>query len=199
MHHKRVINRFINFSIAVVLFIGAFAAVADNRMHSPSAEQVQAMSRLHHWIGLWHGGGWAMSGPDRRHDTRVTERVSGKLAGSVLTLEGRGTTTTAEGREYLSHNAFGVVSYDPQARRYNLRTYDMSGHVGDHELVVEEDGLMRWGFEEPESGALLRFEIRIDGDTWHEIGHVSPDGGENWYPMLDMTLHRNDDRQATGQ
>lgn len=39
---------------------------------------------------------------------------------------------------------------------------------------------------------LLRFEIRIEGDTGHEIGYVSPDKADEGYPMLNMTRQKQD-------
>ncbi|MDZ7790882.1 MAG: hypothetical protein U5L08_10400 [Xanthomonadales bacterium] len=81
-------------------------------------------------------------------------------------------------------------AYDVAAQRYTFQTHDLSGRANEVELEMDEDGLMNWAFRDEDSGALLRFEIHIAGDTWHETGEVSPDGGENWYPMLDMTLTR---------
>lgn len=47
-----------------------------------------------------------------------------------------------------------------------------------------------WGFEV--EGGEVRYTITLGGDTWHEVGEFSPDGGKTWLPTLEMTLMRVD-------
>ncbi|MEX2497715.1 MAG: hypothetical protein WD397_02420 [Wenzhouxiangellaceae bacterium] len=177
--------------VFLLLGLTVLAVPAASHGQTPPREQLEAMSLLQHWVGLWQGSGWAATGPRERQEFQITETVSGKLGGSVLLLEGLGTTMTESGDEIVTHNAIGLVSFDPAGGRYNLRSHDLRGSVHDSTLEIDGD-VMRWAFRDESSGAQLRFEIRVEGDTWHEIGHVSPDGNENWYPMLEMTLHRQD-------
>lgn len=171
-------------------------ATAETFSHTPPEDQLRAMERLQHWVGVWQGGGWGMSGPGQRHEFEITETVIDKIAGSVLLIEGHGVVSPDGGNELTIHQSLGMLSYDPQQGRYNLRSHDLSGGVRDAEFEVDDD-VMRWGFRDEQSGALLRFEITIDGNTWHETGQVSPNNDENWYPMLDMTLHRQEPADAT--
>ncbi|NEZ04387.1 DUF1579 domain-containing protein [Wenzhouxiangella sp. XN201] len=180
----------LNIAIAVLLIVVSLASLANGNPAGAPEQKLHAMSRLHDWVGLWQGSGWAMTGPDQRESFEITEQVSRKLDGSVLLVEGRGTSTGEDGLEYVTHEALGVVYYDSAARRYNFQTHDLRGRSNEVELEVEDGGVMRWSFQDEDSGSLLQFEIRIDDDTWHETGRVSPDGGHHWYPMLDMTLKR---------
>lgn len=184
------VHAVMNICVAALLAVASLAAAAGGTDAAPAAEQVRAMSRLHHWVGLWQGSGWTMTGPGQRETFEITERVTKRLSGSVLMVEGRGTSSGEDGLETVTHEALGVVYYDSAAQRYNFQTHDRQGRANEVELEVEDNGLIRWAFRDEPSGALLRFEIRIEGDTWHETGRVSPDGGNNWYPMLDMTLKR---------
>lgn len=179
-----------NICIAALLVVASLAAAAGDADPAAPAEQLQAMSRLQPWVGLWQGSGWAMTGPGQRESFEITERITARLDGSVLLVEGRSTSTGDDGLEVVTHEALGVVYYDSTAQRYNFQTHDLRGRANEVELKVDQDGVMRWAFQDEASGSQLRFEIRIEGDTWHETGRVSPDGGDNWYPMLDMTLNR---------
>ncbi|HSH28001.1 MAG TPA: hypothetical protein VK972_09600 [Wenzhouxiangella sp.] len=177
-------------AIAAMLAITSLTAAASGSNPALPKQQLDAMSRLHHWSGTWQGDGWAMTGPGQRQTFEITEQVTKKLGGTVVLVEGRGTSTAPDGTEIVTHEALGVVYYDTASGGYNFQTHDRRGRANEVELEIDEDGIMRWAFRDDHSGSLLRFEIEISGDTWHETGQVSPDGGDNWYPMLEMTLKR---------
>jgi len=179
-----------NTCIAALLVVASLATAAGDSDPAPPTDRLHAMSRLHHWVGLWQGSGWAMTGPQQRESFTITERVTERLGGSVLLVEGRGTSTDGDGLEIVTHEALGVVYYDSAAQRYNFQTHDLRGRANEVELEVDPDGVIRWAFQDKPSGSQLQFEIRIEGDTWHETGLVSPAGSDNWYPMLEMTLKR---------
>lgn len=183
-------NFLINTLVAVLLGIGSLAALAEGAASPVIEEQRHAMNRLHHWIGLWQGEGWGMTGPGQRESFRITETVTAKLDGTVFLIEGRGNRTTDDGDEIVTHDAVGLLSWNAKQNGYNFRTHDLRGQARDATLELDQDGRMRWGFRDEASGALLRFEIHIEDDTWQQTGRISPDNGENWYPMLEMTLHR---------
>lgn len=165
------------------------APPAEREVAAPSPAQVKALERVAHWAGEWSGSGWSMR-PDRQRELfDIEETVSLRLGGSVLLVEGRGTSTTGDVPGDTSHESLAVLSFDTGAARYNWRTYDLRGHVRDPEFVVDDDAF-RWGFRDEDAGVLLRFTIVIQGDTWHEVGEVSPDEGENWYQILEMNLTR---------
>lgn len=176
--------------ITALLVVVPITAAASETIPSPPEDQVQAMSRLHHWIGLWHGDGWASTGPGQRQSFRITETVTARIASTVLFVEGRGTTKTVDGDELVTHDAVGLLSWDSKQKRYNFRTHDLRGQARDATLELGHDGRMRWGFRDERSDALLRFEIHVEDDSWQQTGQISPDHGESWYPMLEMTLRR---------
>lgn len=177
-------------AFAALLLVHSIAVATGSAQPSPPADQVQAMSRLDHWTGLWCGEGWGMTGPGQRESFRISEKVTARLDGSVFLIEGRGTATRTEGEAVVTHDAIGLLSWDSEKKRYNFRTHDLRGQSRDATLKLDQDGRMRWGFRDARSDALLRFEIHVEGDTWQQTGRISPDHGENWYPMLEMTLHR---------
>lgn len=158
------------------------------------AEQREAMARLAGWVGEWRGSGWAATrGGQGRSESTIHESVKSKLGGLAILVEGRGTTPHPEtGEEKVTHDAFGVITYDPHADRYLFRYYSAEGQAGETELVPIEGG-WRWGFTAPGGGPEVRFTIELGEDTWHERGEVSMDGGESWFPMLEMTLKRQQD------
>lgn len=156
------------------------------------AEQRQAMARLEPWIGEWEGRGWARS-PEGRTEFTIHESVRPKLGGIALLIEGLGKSIDPEsGEQVVSHDALAVVTWDPAADRYVFRHYTASGHAGEDELMPIEDG-WRWGFTVANEGPQVRFTIELGDGTWHERGEVSTDGGERWFPTLEMTLRRTGD------
>jgi hypothetical protein len=179
------------------------AAGAPAHGHGPSeapeagnpflAEQREAMARLAGWAGEWQGSGWAMARDGRgRIETSIHESVRSKLGGLALVVEGLGRTRDAEsGEEKVTHDALGVITWDPHGDRYLFRYWSAEGQAGETELVPVEGG-WRWGFTAPGGGPEVRFTIELGADTWRERGEVSMDGGESWFPMLEMTLTRRD-------
>lgn len=175
--------------LAAALSLAASFGAAAAQLPAPDPAQVAAMEKLSHWVGEWRGSGWAATGPEQRHEFEIVERVQPKIQGSVLLVEGRGTTRGPGGETLVSHEALAVLSWDPDTSRYGWRTYDLRGNVRDAEFTVTEDGA-QWDFQTPDTGGMVRFSIAIEGDTWRESGRYSPDGGQTWYPMLQMTLQR---------
>ena len=112
------------------------------------------------------------------------------MNGSVLLVEGKGVTKSDDGARTTTHESLAILSFDVDANRYGWRTYDLRGTVRGPDFVVEPDSF-RWSFHDEESDVLLRFNIVIEDDTWHETGEVSPDDGENWYQILEMNLVRH--------
>lgn len=153
-------------------------------------EQREAMARLDGWVGEWRGTGWAVGRDGRRHETAIREIVESKLGGLAILVQGLGTTPHPEtGEEEVTHDALGVITYDPHGDRYLFRYYSAEGQSGETELVPVEGG-WRWGFSAPGGGPEVRFTIELGETTWHERGEVSMDGGETWFPMLEMSLEK---------
>lgn len=69
------------------------------------------------WVGSWKGSGWAMSATGQRTEFTLVETVQPKVGGTVLLLDGRGTTANGA----VTHDGLVVLSYDEKARRPALK------------------------------------------------------------------------------
>ena len=155
---------------------------------TPPAAQLEAMKRFDLWVGEWKGSGWLSRGADGRHEFRIDEKVQRKLGGTVLLVEGRGTTRTDQGQEVVTHEALALLYYDDKAGRYHWNSHDLRGGAIDGEPKLV-DGGFEWGFRVEERGVTVRFTIRFDEKRWHELGETSADG-KTWNKFLEMTLER---------
>ena len=148
--------------------LGAFAQA----QHDPAAAiaaQVEAMKPLASMDGIWRGPAWTLR-PDgeKRHITQ-TERIGPLLGGSIKVVEGRGYNPDGT----VGFNAFGVVSYNLQARTYSIRSYAL-GHSGDFPFRPTPDG---YTWEIPAGpGAIIRYVATIKDGTLREVGdRIVPD------------------------
>jgi hypothetical protein len=132
--------------------------------------------------GRWEGEGWSRRGPSEPEPFRGTELVEGRLGGRVLIVEGLH-HDKASGE--VVHHALATISYDPEAGHYRFRSHLASGRSGDFRADLV-DGKFIWGMEIPNRGR-IRYTIRIENDTWKEIGGFSPDG-EQWHQTFQMDL-----------
>jgi hypothetical protein len=154
---------------------------------TPPAARLEAMKRFDLWVGEWKGSGWDSRGGGR-HEFRIDEKVQRKLGGTVLLVEGRGTTRTDQGQEVVTHGALALLYYDDKAGRYHWNSHDLRGGAIDAEPKLV-DGGFEWGFRVEERGVTVRFTIRFDEKRWHEVGETSVDG-RTWNKFLEMTLER---------
>ena len=134
-------------------------------------------------VGTWTGEGWIRMGPGEPIPFDSKETVESRLGGQALVVEGEH-HAKSDGR--LVHHAVALLSHDAEAGVYRFRTHVAGRGPGDFEGRVE-DGAFVWG------GAAgpgkMRYTIRIDGDTWHEVGEFSRDG-ETWNSFFQMDLKR---------
>ena len=84
------------------------------------------------------------------------------LDGALLVIEGRG--YRADGS--TGFNAFAVVSYDPEAAKYEIRSY-AQGYAGTFELKPTDTGYV---WEVPAGPGVMRFTADITDSTYHEVG-----------------------------
>jgi hypothetical protein len=164
------------------------ASTVSAQAPTPPAAQLEAMKKFDLWVGEWKGSGWDSPGGDRRHEFRINEKVQRKLGGTVLLVEGRGTSRTDKGQEVVTHESVTLLYYDDKAGRYHWHAHDLRGGTIDAEPKLV-DGGFEWGFRLEERGVTIRFTIRFDEKRWHEVGEMSADG-KNWNKFLEMTLER---------
>jgi len=146
-----------------------------------------AIERLNFMVGRWRGEAWMLRGAGERVQTTMTEIVEPKLEGTVLQVEGLGVIPSeGGGAPRPVHHALAVVSFDPRAGGYVMRSYIATGQSGDFALTLI-DGGVSWTREVP--GGRIRNTARFADGLWHEIGEFSRDG-TSWTQTMEMRLRR---------
>jgi hypothetical protein len=175
---------------AVFLLTGVVAASPAQPPTAPAAQR-DAMKKLDFLIGQWQGEGWMEIAPGQRRTFKGTEVVQSKLDGLLLAVEGLHHGPAGDkGKEVVVHHAFGLVSYDDQAKRYRFQAFTSRGNYADAEAKVTE-GQLVWGMKVPQFGD-VRYTVKLDDKgRWFEIGEVSRDG-KTWQQFFEMTLKRVD-------
>lgn len=132
------------------------------------AAQRQAMIPLAFMDGVWRGPAWTIVPSGEKDSITQTERIGPFLDGAVKVIEGRGYAT--DGR--VSFNALGIISYSPDKRTYNLRSY-AQGNVGDFVLTITADGFV---WEIPAGPMTIRYTAVVKDGAWREVGdRIMPD------------------------
>ena len=172
------------FRLSILLFLPA-ALLAQ----STTPAQLQEMKRLDFLIGEWRGEGWTEFTPGQRRTSPVTELVQPKLGGMILLVEGLGKKKApGQQEEVVTHNALGVIAYDPSAKLYRVRSYLADGRSTDAEAEFVEGGF-QWRFKGPQ-GMSIRYTIKLtEKGEWFERGEMSRDG-QSWRQFHEMTLQK---------
>jgi hypothetical protein len=170
--------------LAVALAMGAPAMA--QRGYDPAARiaaQKEAMAKLAAVSGEWRGPAKTMLDDGTWHEITQTERMGPMLDGTLRVIEGRG--YEADGK--LSFNAFGVISWDPDAKAYAFHSY-AQGREGSFPWMVTPTG---FAWETPAGPQMtIHYEITLKDGTWHEVGtRVMKSGGEP-VKFFEMTLKR---------
>jgi hypothetical protein len=131
--------------------------------------QQEAMKALGLADGDWRGPskvlrkeGWV--------DTIETQRVATLLEGTVRTIESRG--YEADGR--LSFSMFAVISFDPDAKAYSMRSWS-NGRMRDYPLEASAGGFS-WDFQSsPEM--TIRYVATVKNGVWTQTATRVPIDG----------------------
>ncbi|MEO8218545.1 MAG: DUF1579 domain-containing protein [Acidobacteriota bacterium] len=154
------------------------------------ADQREAMKTLSWMNGEWRGTAWTILPSGEKHNITQTERIGPFLDGSVTVIEGRG--FDSEGK--VSFNALAVVSYDPGAKTYSLRSYAM-GQSGDFPLKPTADGYV---WEIPAGPATIRYTAVVKDGAWKEVGdRLVPE--KEPFRFFEMNLRRLGDSAWPGK
>jgi len=169
--------------LAGALFLAAStattgAAWAQTPQAGVQAAQREAITKLSRMQGVWVGQASGINPDQSRYSVTQTERIGPMLDGTILVIEGRG--YRADGS--TGFNAFAVLSYDPEASKYELRSY-AQGYSGTFELKPTDNGYV---WEVPAGPGVMRYT------TYHEVGDFIMPG---MAPMraFEMTLTRRGD------
>lgn len=146
------------------------------------------LQKLDFLLGDWQGTGWIEMGPNQRHTVRQTEKIQLKAGGAVVQIEGLGLERIGE-KDVPVHQAFAIVSYDNEAKRFRLNAWRAGGGAIECEPELGDKRLV-WGFKDARSGMQIRFTIKLDAaGRWVEIGEVSRDA-QKWQQFLELTLQK---------
>ncbi|CAN5289378.1 hypothetical protein BH09PSE2_BH09PSE2_13000 [soil metagenome] len=179
-------------SAAAVLVLATPAAA---QMQTPaerlSAER-EAMKPLAWMDGRWEGPAYRV---DRggRHEMTQTERIGPFLDGAVKVLEGK---SLGPDRRPAGFNAFGTISFDPEAKAYTLHSY-AQGYAGDFPLTVTPDGYV---WEVPAGPTTkMRYTAVFKAGTWVETGVITgPDAPSGEVFRMTLTRLGDTDWPAAG-
>lgn len=174
-------------NLAALLLLSMLPMMSMAQTHSAPAPP--EMKKLDFLIGQWKGEGWMELRPGQRQTATVNESVQRKVEGTVLLIEGLGTTRMPDKPEEVPiHKAFAIVDYDVGTKLFRLRAYRAGTGAIDTNPQVGENNLI-WGFKDGRGGE-IRFTIRLnEKGQWFEIGEHSSDG-KTWRKFLEMTLTR---------
>lgn len=175
---------------AIILSVMVATAVVCGSVAQTSKPTVQinAMSKLDWLVGDWKGAGWVEFAPGQRRTFSQTERVEWKAGGTVIAVEGRGTTVYA-GTNMPVHDAFAVISYEAGARQYRWRSHTDKGHAADLTPTVGER-TFQWAMDVPETGSMRYTIVLNEKGEWFEIGEMSRDR-KTWRKFFEMTLQKS--------
>jgi hypothetical protein len=170
---------------AVAIGLALSAAGPAGAQQPPSATELiaaqrAAMARLAWMDGEWRGPAVTRA-EDGEHRVIQTERIGGLLDGTVKVIEGRGFNPDGS----KGFNAFGVISYDPSADKFEFRSY-AQGRSGTFAIAPNGNGYV---WEIPAGPATIRYTATLADGTWTEVGdRLVP--GRPPVRFFEMNLHR---------
>lgn len=177
---------------AVVLGVASLASPAVAQQgYDPApriAAQKEAMKKLAFLDGVWRGEARSLRGDGGWHAMTQTERVGPMLDGAVKVIEGRGYEPDGS----LSFNAFAVISYDPDAKTYSMRSYT-AGQQGDFAITPTDTGFT---WEIPAGPQMtIRYEAVVKDGSWTETGWRVLKNGAPPVKFIEFTVERLGDAQ----
>lgn len=177
------------FALILCATIVAVAAVLLGQQ-APHADMTSAsLDQLNFLLGDWKGSGWMEMRPGQRSTMNVKEKVTKKVGGHALLVEGLGTIDVpGQDEPRVVHDAMGVVWIDQETGKLQFESWLANGMHGVHEAEAK-DGVFTWRMNIPQAGH-IRYTIQLnDKGQWHEIGERSSDE-ETWSQFFEMTLDR---------
>ena len=159
---------------------------------APSAAHVEAMRALDFLVGDWEGTGWIQMGRERRLTFSQRETVRRAAGATALVIDGEGTGTSAGSDSGLViHDAFAIVTYDGEAKRYRIRALRAATGTAADDTPQVDEGKLVWGLAVPGGGRMRFTIVRTPAGEWLETGEYSPDGAR-WFKSTEMTLRKID-------
>lgn len=173
--------------IAASLLALMVPAAAAGQTPTPAAASPALSTRmapLAAMIGEWRGSGWMMTPAGTRERFDSWERVTPRLSGNAMLVEGRHTAPGAPTQ--IVHDAMAMITWDSRANAYRFRSALATGMGGDFPLEVSP-GRFAWRMDLP--GGRIDYVAEFNGDTWTERGRRTGADGRA-VDFFEMTLRR---------
>ena len=170
--------------LSLILFLFS-ATTIFAQMPDFSKDIKLAMKQIEIMDGKWEGSGWRMNPDGTKSNSDVVENLYFKLDSTLLVLEGLGTDDDGK----AVHNAFGIISFDPFKKKFQMKSFLSNGLSTDADFeVVEPNKSFKWWFKPPRGGT-VKYTISYQDNIWTEIGEFSKDE-ENWVKFFEMNLKK---------
>ncbi len=149
-------------------------------------QPVQVADSLSFMLGTWKGEGYMRMGP-KKQEFNLTEVISSKVNGAVISIDGAGVSTDSITNETRNvHDAFGVVYYDMEIKGFRMMAFSSAAAQKDVELKVE-NRVLTWSFTSDNGGFVKFTEDFSDEGKWTTVGEYSPDGSR-WFTFMEYFL-----------
>lgn len=135
----------------------------------PTPAMVAPMAKLSFMRGVWRGRATGTLPDGSTYTVTQTERMGPMLGGDIIVIEGRGYRDDGT----TGFNAFAVVSWDPRAATYQIRSY-AQGQAGTFDLRLTQDGYV-WEIPAGPT-ARIRFTATVVDNRWREVGELVVEG-----------------------
>ena len=168
-----------------LLLIITSSAFAQNPFQ-PKPETIQALNNISFLLGQWTGTGWIQMGP-QKSTFNQTETIISKVNGTVIQIDGLG--IDGKNPDKIIHQAFAIISYDAENKKYLMKAFKGDGGQIDAEAKLLNDHTFEWGFSTPMTGS-VKYTISVVNNKWTETGEMSRDEGKTWFKYFEMVLEK---------
>lgn len=170
--------------------LGLFMAPAWAQSPDFSAECKAQMQKLAYFVGNWKGEAIHSRGPGKTETISQQEKIEWRLNEVVLLIEGTGRKM---GSSDIVFNAFAVVNYDPNEKKFKFKSHVKEGFTTNAYFDVVAENKFEWGFDIPNGSGKTRYVITLDPakETWYETGEFSKDGTK-WSRFIELNLVKLD-------
>lgn len=168
----------IKISLILSLVASFQIPVLAQESYALNPELQQKMAPFAKLEGHWKGSGWMMSQDRVQMTFEQEEQIQFKLSGTVLEIEGKGTSNGE-----VIHHALAFISPSQEEGKFDFTSILQSGMKGTYPAYWQ-DGKLIWQPVEQ-----VRYIVQInERGQWFEIGEYN--AGPKWYKFMEMTLER---------
>ncbi|WP_439488963.1 hypothetical protein [Algoriphagus sp.] len=162
----------------LLIFLISLPLVASSQNFELNKEAQQELKKLEFLLGEWRGNGWMMNQSREKMPFDQTEKVTLKVGGTAILIEGQG---EANGQNV--HNALAIIRMGDEIGKYDFHSYLQSNQHGTYKSELIGDTFYWYPADN------VRYVIKInEKGQWHEIGEAN--AGGTWYQFLEMTLDK---------